>query len=217
MPAATSAPKATTRMISVSGIENTPALLRSCAKAVLTALAALAPPNSPTKKPGWARCASATLLRIGSSLSIALLAVAADLELDERGMPALCDLAGVGRIERRADVLHGRHRRKAGHDVLDGRVEGGRACSERAALDQHALTCGHLEPGIEDPVHAARLAGPRLRRVGLLRTDLAAHGEGDEHEPEPAEGGGLPVSGAPAAHAGREVRAALRRAGLFRA
>ena len=35
-------------------------------------------------------------------------AVAADLELDERGMPALRDLARVGRIERRADVLDGR-------------------------------------------------------------------------------------------------------------
>ena len=106
-------------------------------------------------------------------------AVAADLELDERGMPALCDLACVGRVERRADVLHGRHRREAGHDVLDGCVEGGRACSKRAALDQHALTRGHLEPGIEDPVHAARLAGARLGRIGLLRADLAADSEGD--------------------------------------
>src|SRR5437588_5747746 len=72
MPAATSAPNATTRMISVSGMENTPALLRSFAKAVSTALAALASPNSPTKKAGWARCASSTLLSTGPSLSPAL-------------------------------------------------------------------------------------------------------------------------------------------------
>ena len=97
-------------------------------------------------------------------------------------------------------------------DVLDGRVEGRRARSKRAALDQHALTRGHLEPRIEDPVHAARLAGTRLRRVGLLRADLAADGEREQHQREPAERGGLPVSGAPAADAGREVRAALCRA-----
>jgi hypothetical protein len=71
MPAATSAPNATTRMISVSGMENTPALLRSFANAVSTAFAALAPPNSPMKKAGWARCASATALRTGPSLSAA--------------------------------------------------------------------------------------------------------------------------------------------------
>ena len=44
----------------------------SAAKAVSTALAALAPPNSPMKKSGWAACAASTLLRTGLSLSIAL-------------------------------------------------------------------------------------------------------------------------------------------------
>ena len=217
MPAATSAPNAMTRMISVSGIEKTPALLRSFAKAMLTALAALAPPNSPTKKPGWARCASATLLRIGSSLSIAFLLSPRISNSTSAAClpcaiwPALAGSSGERMFCTAATV------REAGHDVLDGRVEGGGACSKRAALDQHALTRGHLEPGIEDPVHAARLAGARVGRIGLLRADLAAHREGDQHERKPAEGGGLPVSGAPAAHAGREVRAALRWAGLFRA
>ncbi len=52
MPAATSAPKATTRMISVSGTETAPALERSFAKAESIAFAVLASPNSPMKNPG---------------------------------------------------------------------------------------------------------------------------------------------------------------------
>src|SRR5580765_8532676 len=59
-------------MISVSGIEYTPALLRSSAKALSTPFAALAPPNSPTKNEGWAFPASAMLVSTGSSLSAAV-------------------------------------------------------------------------------------------------------------------------------------------------
>ena len=150
-------------------------------------------------------------LRVGDALEDRaelvgrLRGVAADLELDERGMPALCNPACVGRVERRADVLHRRHLLEASHNVLDGGVEGKRAHSKRAALDQHALTRGHLEPGVEYPVHAARLTGACPVRIGLLRADLAADGEHEQHERKPAEGGGLPVSCAPAAHTGREV------------
>ena len=48
MPAATRAPKATTRMISVIGSESFSAFLKSSAKDFDSALFALAPPNSPT-------------------------------------------------------------------------------------------------------------------------------------------------------------------------
>ena len=47
-PAATSAPKASTRMISVIGSESVSAFLKSSSKAFESALFALAPPNSPT-------------------------------------------------------------------------------------------------------------------------------------------------------------------------
>ena len=46
MPAATSAPKATTRMISVSGTENSPAFFRSSKKPASTAFPVLVP-NDP--------------------------------------------------------------------------------------------------------------------------------------------------------------------------
>src|SRR5438094_183164 len=59
-------------MISVSGTEKRPALLRSSANAVSTAFAALAPPNSPMNKPGCAPCALSTLLSTGPSLSPAV-------------------------------------------------------------------------------------------------------------------------------------------------
>ncbi len=150
-------------------------------------------------------------LRVGDAfedraeLVARLVLVASDLELDERGTPALCDLTCVGRVERRTDVLNGRLLRNARHDILDRGVESRRARSNGAALDQDALIRGQFEPGIEDPVHAARLAGAGRVRIDLLRADLAANGERDQHERKPAERGGLPVSGAPAAGAGREV------------
>ena len=147
-------------------------------------------------------------LRIGPSLSAAFVLSPRISNSTSGGAAALCDLACVGRIERRADVLHGRDLREAGDDVVDGGIEGsGAPACSRAALDQHALTRGHLESGIEDPVHAAGLAGAGLIRIRLLHADLASDGEREQHEREPAEGGGLPVGRAPAAHAGSQIAA----------
>jgi hypothetical protein len=81
--------------------------------------------------------------------------VTADLELDESRAPALGDLAVVRGLEWRLHVLDDVHRGNAGNDVLDRGLEGRIARSERLALDQDALAGGLLEPGVEDPVHAA--------------------------------------------------------------
>ncbi len=54
-PAATSAPKATTRITSVTGSERNSALRKSSSKAFDSALSALASPNSSTRSSGW-RC-----------------------------------------------------------------------------------------------------------------------------------------------------------------
>ena len=71
MPAAMSAPKASTRMTSVTGRERTPAFPRSSANACSTPFAALASPNSPMKSCGWAPCAASTWARTGSIFSAA--------------------------------------------------------------------------------------------------------------------------------------------------
>src|SRR5439155_2075283 len=97
-------------------------------------------------------------LEDGAELVRSGVLVASDLELDKRSVAGLRDLACTARIERRADVLNRRDLRKARHDVLDCGVEGRRAHANGSALDQDALIRRQLEPGIQDPVHAARLA-----------------------------------------------------------
>ena len=72
MPAATSAPNVITRMTRVTGSESSPAFPRSSAYAVSSPFCALASPNSPMNRAGWAACASATASKTGSILSIAL-------------------------------------------------------------------------------------------------------------------------------------------------
>jgi hypothetical protein len=192
-------------MISVIGIENTPARPRSSANSVSTAFAELASPNSPMKKPGCARCASATVSRTGPILSPASsLSPRTSNSTSAASLPfAIWPPLPGG--ERRADVLNRRHLRDARDDVLDRSGERRLAYAKGAALDQDALARRLLEPGVEDPVHAARLAGPGRVRVDVLRADRDTDGERDGDEREPAEDRGLPVAGAPATHTSREV------------
>ncbi len=70
MPAATSAPKTTIRMISVTGIESSPAFLRSSMKAPSTSLSALTP-NEPMNRSGCAAFASSTAATTGSIFVVA--------------------------------------------------------------------------------------------------------------------------------------------------
>src|SRR5918995_3358075 len=70
IPAATTAPKATSRMISVTGTENSPAFFRSSVNVANSAFSVLSP-NEPTKKSGCAFCTSATRATTGSILSTA--------------------------------------------------------------------------------------------------------------------------------------------------
>ena len=140
----------------------------------------------------------------GRDLVDRLLLLTADVELHERGVPVLRDQASVARVERGPDVANVRHLRNACDDVGDRGVEGGRAYASRAALDEDVLGGGLLEAGLEDPIHAARLA----RSGGVVDvsgSDHAAEPERDQDESEPAERCGLPVSGAPTSHARCEV------------
>ena len=131
--------------------------------------------------------------------------LAFDLEFDQRRMPVLRDLSCTAGTERRLDVLNGLQLRDPGHDVRNSGVEGGGADSQRAALDEHALVRGQLEAIGQDPVHAPGLAGPGSVRIDVLDAYGVADLERNDDECEPAERGGLPVSRAPAAHAGSQV------------
>ena len=72
MPAATSAPKATTRISSVTGSEVISARWKSSWMRFMIALLTLASPNSPTNRPGWARCTAAVAASAGATRSFAV-------------------------------------------------------------------------------------------------------------------------------------------------
>jgi hypothetical protein len=145
-----------------------------------------------------------------------LVGITADLELDESRMPVRCDLAGVRGIERRLHVLDDLQLRDPRHDVRDRGLEGRIGHGQRVALDEDVLARRLLEAGVEDPVHAAGLAGPRRVRIDHLGTDCAAEREGDQDEGQPAERGRLPMTRTPATHAGRQVVISVRVAGHAR-
>ena len=87
MPAATSAPKATTRTTIVTGSERSPARARSSLTTSVISLSALASPNAPMKSSGCAVFDSSTAARNGIDLVHRVLGRPADLERDERGAP----------------------------------------------------------------------------------------------------------------------------------
>ena len=89
MPAATRAPNAITRMISVIGTEVTSALAKSSENALPSALLALAPPNSSTRSCGFWCPALTTAASIGSMRSLALSESPATLKLTSAERPSL--------------------------------------------------------------------------------------------------------------------------------
>ena len=129
--------------------------------------------------------------------------VAGDVEIDKYRVVVNGDLG-------RPHVAHDCDLRQACDDVVDRGGERGRSCLQRTVLDQDAFARRLLEAGVEDLVHPPRLARAFCVRIDLLRTDLAADGKSDDNEGEPTEGCGLPVGGAPAAHARRQVAVLVR-------
>jgi hypothetical protein len=74
------------------------------------------------------------------------------------------------------------------------------------ALDEHLLDdLVGIVGGLDDHLAALGLAVAGSRDVELLHADAAADGEGEDHEGEPSEDGGLAVLRAPSAGARREV------------
>ena len=146
MPAATRAPKAITRMISVIGSESMPGLAEVVLERPLDPLLALASPNSPMVKPGWACWAAATPATTGSILSTASVPRAPDPELDQHRVPVLRDLAGVSGRERRPDVLDDRACRR-GRATTSSIAASNAAVPAQASLWMRTLSpAGCLKP-----------------------------------------------------------------------
>ena len=196
MPAATSAPKAITRMTSVIGSEH-PGL----PEVLLHGLGERVDRTGHTEladiELGVRLLGGVDLGENRVDLQRSLVGRPADLELDERRAPV------TGRLTR-ADVLNHVDLGDARYHVGDRGLEGRVGRRERTTLDEHALLGRPLEAGVEDPVHAAGLARAGRVRVDRLRPGHAER-EGDDDEREPPEGGRLPVVGAPASHPRRKV------------
>ena len=160
MPAATSAPKTTSRMISVTGIESSPAFLRSSMKAASTSLSALTP-NEPMNSSGCAAWTSSTAATTGSIFVGGVVRIADDVEVDERGAPGLADLAGVLGVERRLDVRDRVERGDSGDDVFDRGREGRILDGQRVALDEDALAGRLHELLVQEACRPGRIRPPR--------------------------------------------------------
>ena len=149
------------------------------------------------KNCGWACCAASTSASTGSIFSTAS---SAGPRISNSTRPS---------ARRARPARCGRSGRPSSFEILattspTAAVNAGSRRRQRAALDEDALGGRLLEAGVEDPVHAAGLARAGRVRVDGLRAGHAER-EGDDDEREPAERRGLPVVGAPAAHARRQV------------
>ena len=159
MPAATSAPKTTSRMISVTGIESSPAFLRSSMKAASTSLSALTP-NEPMNSSGCAACTSSTAATTGSIFVVASSGSPTISKSTSAARPALADLAGVLGVERRLDVRDHVERGDPGDDVFDCGREGRVLDGQRVALDEDALAGRLHELLVQELVDPAGFAHP---------------------------------------------------------
>ena len=119
IPAATSAPNATIRMISVIGTEIEPGLLEILHEGRRDLLVRARVAELADEERGMSRLDRGHLGHDRVDLVHGLVELAADLEVDDRRVPVLGDLRGVGLSERRADVDHLLERVEQGRRVFD--------------------------------------------------------------------------------------------------
>jgi hypothetical protein len=133
------------------------------------------------------------------------------VERDHRGAAVVRHEIRMSRIQGTLEVLDVRVVFDRCDDVVDRRAERRSVHGELRALHEHELRLRIRlgEALLEDHVGLVRLAAAVVLVLQVLGRDLHAHCECDHHEREPAENGGLPVTRAPAAHAGRDIVRAL--------
>jgi hypothetical protein len=126
----------------------------------------------------------------------------------------------VRRIERRLHLLGFRERSDGPNCVVDRGPERRILHRQLLRLQEHHLALlvdalavrGDGEAGaLDDLVGLARLADVCVVLVDGRGPELHAEEHGRDDEGQPAGDGGLPVTGAPAAHAGRQALRMLQR------
>jgi hypothetical protein len=167
----------------------------------------LTAPAWPTKKPGMTRADGGDRLLDLVDLRLRPVEVALHLPRDHHGAAILRDLIAVRGIERGLEVLRLGVSLDRADDVRDRCAERRIADRARRALHEHDLgqRARLREPFLQNLVGPVRLAAVDVFGLDLLRADLTADDDGSDDEGEPAEDGSLPVTRAPAAHAGCDV------------
>ena len=174
-PAATIAPKANSRMISVTGSDIVSAFWRSLVEHFWRALPALASPNCSIRSSGWAFCAAAVAPRTARPCPRPC-PHRRDLELDEGGMAVRARLArvalGVGRLdvadlgalETPLDVADGGAEGRASLPVLLWTKTCSPATSGKALRRSSWRGRSRRRPGPSRPVSASRPCRRSRRR-----------------------------------------------------
>ena len=223
MPAATSAPNVISRISSVIGSEVVSAFCRSpwtilsnafSELAVAELLDAHALVGAADRRGRGERPVDGPLGRQRGRL-------ARDLEPDQRRVAVGRDLPAAGLAVGAVDLAHASDGVQTGELVVDGGPERRVIRRVPGALDHDRLV--HLlgVGPVDDHGGLAGLADARLGLAQGVGADVAADHEGEDHERDPAEDGGLAVFRAPVAGASGDVSLGLhglqaRRAGPVR-
>jgi hypothetical protein len=140
-----------------------------------------------------------------------IVVLALHVERDHRCAAVIRHLIAVTRGVRALEVLDVRVVLDRPDDVVDRRAERGSVHRQLRALYEHELRLRIRlrEALLEDQVGLVRLAAAVVLVLQVLGRDLHAYGKCDHHEREPTEDCCLPVTRAPATHAGRDVVRAL--------
>ena len=152
------------------------------------------------------------LRRDGDDVLLGLVGVAPHLPRDHRRAAVVADLAFLARSERRVQLLDRRIRLDRSDHVVDGRAKR-RICDRlRRAFDKDELGLwGPLGKRLlQDLIGRVGLADTGVVQLDLLQPDeRVSDVEEDNDAGKPPEDGGLPVPGAPGAHAAGDIHRPL--------
>ena len=181
-PAATSAPKASTRITSVIGSESVSAFLKSSAKAFESALDALAHAELADEDAGLAACDALGRVEHRADGLLGRRLVAAQLEVHQDRAAVLGDLVLVALGEGRVDVVDVLLRLDRRHRVVDRGLR--RAGSDAPLVPWRMMLsvfCGR-EVLVDELMGLAGVADVGLLVLRRLDAERAADDERDDHE-----------------------------------